>query len=76
MSKMIQIRNVPDSVHRVLKARAAMSGYSLSEYLLREITQSAQAPTDDQLWARIKKRRSVELDLPLARMVREERDSR
>ena len=37
MSTMIQIRNVPDAVHRRLKAQAALEGLSLSEYLLREV---------------------------------------
>ena len=37
MSKMIQLRGVPDALHRQLKARAAMSGLSLSDYLLREV---------------------------------------
>jgi antitoxin FitA len=44
MSKMIQLRNVPDSLHRTLKARAAMVGMSLSDYLLREIKEIAERP--------------------------------
>lgn len=42
---MIQIRNVPDDVHRKLKARAASEGMSLSDYLLREVRESAARPT-------------------------------
>jgi antitoxin FitA len=45
MSVMIQIRNVPDSLHRQLKSRAALEGMSLSDYLLREARQSAERPT-------------------------------
>ena len=75
MSKMIQIRNVPDAVHRTLKARAAMAGLSLSEYLLREITLSAAAPSDEELWARLRGRTTVKTRVPAAQMVREERES-
>lgn len=49
MSSMIQIRNVPDDLHRRLKARAALSGMSLSDYLLSEIRQVADRPTIDEL---------------------------
>ncbi len=45
MSKMIQIRNVPDGLHRRLKARAAMAGRSLSDYLLNEIRRAAERPS-------------------------------
>ena len=37
MSKMIQLRNVPDSLHRQLKARAALAGMALSDFLIREV---------------------------------------
>lgn len=37
MSKMIQVRNVPDEMHRALKARAAAEGMSLSDYIKREL---------------------------------------
>jgi plasmid stability protein len=42
---MIQLRNVPDTLHRSLKARAAMAGMSLSDYLLAEIKEIAERPT-------------------------------
>jgi hypothetical protein len=42
---MIQLRNVPDGLHRSLKARAAMAGMSLSDYLLAEIKEIAERPT-------------------------------
>jgi len=38
MSKMIQLRHVPDALHRKLKARAAKKGMSLSDYLIAELT--------------------------------------
>lgn len=53
---LIQIRNVPDDVHRTLKVRAAAQGTSLSEYVLREVTRAARSPTPDELDARIRAR--------------------
>lgn len=76
MSIMIQIRNVPDEVHRRLKARAAMSGRSLSDYLLDEITRSAERPTLAELRARLGERGAISPAEPPARAVRAERGSR
>src|SRR5260221_1999866 len=56
MAAMIQIRNVPDALHRRLKSRAALAGMSLSDYLLSEIRQVAQRPTLDELRARLERR--------------------
>lgn len=50
---LIQLRNVPDDVHRTLKMRAAAEGTSLSDYVLREVTRAARAPTPEELDARI-----------------------
>src|SRR5207245_7671649 len=52
MSKMIQIRNVPDAVHRKIKVRAAQSGMTLSDYLLDEIERLAALPTREEMLAR------------------------
>lgn len=76
MSKMIQLRNVPDVLHRVLKARAATAGMSLSEYLIAEIRRSAQCPTLEELRQRVERRQSVELPIPAAALIRAERDAR
>ena len=76
MSKMIQVRNVPDSIHRVLKARAATEGMSLSDYLLVEIRRIAERPTMRELRERIHRRGSIALDVSAAELIREERDSR
>jgi antitoxin FitA len=62
MSKMIQIRNVPDEVHRALKVRAAREGMSLSDYLLREITKVAERPTLEEFFSRVRRREPVVLD--------------
>jgi plasmid stability protein len=76
MSKMIQLRNVPETLHRTLKARAAMAGMSLSDYLLAEIREVAERPTLAELRARMHQRKPVAVQLDTARLVREERDSR
>ena len=73
---MIQIRNVPTHLHRHLKARAALAGMSLSEYLLREIQQVADRPTLDELRDRLAGRESVILDESPAASVRAEREHR
>jgi plasmid stability protein len=50
---MIQVRNVPDDVHRTLKVRAASSGLSLSDYIKRDLVDSTQRPSLEELDARI-----------------------
>jgi len=76
MSKMIQLRNVPDALHRTLKARAAMAGMSLSDYLLTEIKEVAERPTLAELRDRLHKRKSVAVELDTARLLTEERAAR
>jgi len=76
MSRMIQLRNVPDALHRTLKIRAAMAGMSLSDYLLAEIRQVAERPTLDQLRERLHRRAPVAAPLSAARTVRAEREAR
>lgn len=73
MSKMIQLRNVPDTLHRTLKARAAVAGMSLSDYLLAEIREVAERPTLTEMRARLQKRGPVAIPLDTARLVQEER---
>ena len=75
MSKMVQIRNVPEALHRKLKVRAAASGQTLSDYLLREMERLAARPTRDEMLARIHSRSRVTLKTPAAAVIREERDS-
>ena len=76
MSKMIQLRNVPDTLHRSLKSRAAMAGMSLSDYLLTEIKEIAERPTLAELRDRLRTRKAVTLSMDTARLVREEREAR
>ncbi len=73
---MIQIRNVPEALHRRLKARAALAGLSLSDMLLREIAVVAETPTVDELRARLAALTPVTGDLDSAAAVRAERDAR
>jgi antitoxin FitA len=75
MSKMIQIRHVPDDVHRKLKARAALAGMSLSEYLLAEARRSLERPTRAEILERIG-RRHVNPRVPAAEILRREHDRR
>ena len=76
MSKMIQIRNVPDDVHRKVKARAALAGMSLSEYLLREIERLIQRPSREELLARLRGLPTFEPREPIAEAVAAEREGR
>jgi plasmid stability protein len=76
MGVMIQIRNVPEALHRRLKSRAALAGLSLSDYLLGEIGRAAERPTLDELRDRLGRRAAVTLAESTADAVRAERDSR
>jgi antitoxin FitA len=76
MSTMIQIRNVPDALHRRLKSRAALAGMSLSDYLLSEIREVAARPTLEELRARLEGRSAVTPSVAPAQAVRAERDRR
>ena len=73
MPRMIQLRHVPDDLHRTLKARAALEGLSLSDYLLREVRRLAERPTLDDLRRRLSGRASVVTRVSPARAVRAER---
>jgi plasmid stability protein len=76
MPVMIQIRNVPDDLHRALKARAAQAGMSLSEYLLREARRSVERPTLAEWREQVAGLERVELDEPPEVTIRRERDGR
>jgi plasmid stability protein len=76
MSKMIQLRHVPDAVHRKLKARAAMKGMSLSDYLVREVTQLTEQPTMQEVLSEIQKLSPVEWREPVVETIRRMRESR
>jgi plasmid stability protein len=74
---MVQIRNVPPELHRKLKARAALAGQSLSDYLLRELRDIAELPRLDEALARLAAKPRRELPRGLAaKVLREGRESR
>jgi plasmid stability protein len=76
MSKMIQLRNVPDALHRKLKTRAAGEGMTLSDYLIAEVRRAASRPSLSELQERLSHRAPVEPQPRPARAIREERESR
>jgi plasmid stability protein len=73
---MIQIRNVPVDFHRRLKARAAMEGMSMSDYILREMKKSLDRPSRQEVLNRIRARPIGKLPVDVAKILREERDAR
>ena len=75
MSKMIQIRNVPDDLHRTLKVRAARAGMTLSDYLLSEIELVAEKPTMKEWLEKVSRDEPVEVDESPAEIIRRMRDA-
>jgi plasmid stability protein len=76
MPKMVQIRNVPDSLHRALRARAALAGMTLSDYLRAELERSVEQLPAAELRARLAALEPSVVREPPAKAVRRERDSR
>jgi antitoxin FitA len=76
MSKMIQLRHVPDALHRQLKARAALSGLPLSDYLIREVRKIAEQPTPEEMKERLRQREPYRGKSAPTDLLRAERDSR
>ncbi|HWG69253.1 MAG TPA: hypothetical protein VN692_07550 [Steroidobacteraceae bacterium] len=73
---MIQLRHVPDALHRQLKARAALSGLPLSDYLIREVSKIAEQPTQEEMRERLRQRDPFRGRISPTDIVRTERDSR
>ena len=73
---MIQIRDVPDDVHRTVKARAVREGMSLSDFLKRELARSASRPTMTEWLERVRQLKPIPTKRSSASMIRELRDSR
>ena len=76
MGVMVQIRNVPEPLHRRLKARAAMAGMSLSDYLLNEVRHVVERPSIEEMRVRLARRTQVDPAESSSDAVRAERDSR
>ena len=73
---MVQIRNVPPELHRRLKARAAIEGLSMSDYVLREVRKALDRPTRQEVLERLRARPARQLRRSAAEVIRAERDSR
>jgi plasmid stability protein len=76
MSKMIQLRNVSDALHRQLKARAALAGLPLSDFLIREVRKIAEQPTPDEMRRRLQEREGYSGKPSPSEALRAERDAR
>ncbi len=76
MSKMIQIRNVPDEVHRKIKARAAMAGLSMSDWVLGQCEQGLERPTRKEWLERTTKLPGPRLKVSVVDLIREDRERR
>ncbi len=76
MPKMIQLRHVPDALHRQLKARAALAGLSLSDYLMREVRKIAEQPTPEEMRERLRQRTAYHGRKSPTDVLRAERDNR
>jgi plasmid stability protein len=73
--KMLQVRNIPDDLHRSLKERAAREGTTMSELVLRELPRLAHKPSPEQVLDRIRRRTPVG-GAPAAELIGSERDRR
>jgi len=75
MPKPIQIRDVPDDVHAILRARAAAAGMSMSEYLRSELIELAAQPTIEEVLARIQTRHGGASHEAIVQVIRDMRDA-
>jgi len=76
MTRMVQIRNMPEPMHRKIKARAAEAGMTLSDYLLRELKEVAEHPTREEIVKRLAERERFQPKTSPAMVLREERKRR
>lgn len=73
---MIQIRNVPEELHRRLKARAALEGMSMSDFVMREVRRALEVPTRQEMLDRLRAKPVRRLKHSGAEIIRAERDRR
>ena len=76
MAKMIQVRNVPDRLHRELVRRARARGETLTQYIEHVLEREVERPLTEEVLRRIASRTPVELDRPVADLLREDRELR
>ena len=75
MSKMIQVRDVPEQVHRTLKARAAREGMSLSDFIKKELERTVERPTMREWLESMRQAKPISTKRSAAEIVRELRDA-
>lgn len=75
-STMVQVRNVPSELHRKLKARAAIEGLSMSEFVMRELRKALERPTRQEILERLRAQPVRRLKRSAAEIIRAERDAR
>ena len=73
---MIQVRDVPESVHSTLKSRAAREGMSLSDFIKRELERVAERPTMREWLERTQQTKPIPSRRTAAQVIRELRDER
>jgi hypothetical protein len=76
MSKMIQVRDVPDALHRELMRRARSRGETLTQYIEGVLRREVARPPAEEVFERVRARRSVDVPGPVAELIREERTLR
>jgi plasmid stability protein len=76
MPKMIQVRNVPDRLHRELMKRAKARSQTLTDYVQEILEREVARPEADEVFRRVRSRDPVELPVPAATLIRDERRER
>jgi hypothetical protein len=76
MPKMIQVRNVPDSLHRELTRRARARGETLTQYVQSVLEREVARPPAAEVFHRVREREAVEVPGPVSEVIRQERGSR
>jgi plasmid stability protein len=76
MSKMIQLRDIPDQIHSTLKARAAREGMSLPDFIKRELERTVERLGMSEWLDRTRKAKRIPMRRSAAQVVRELREAR
>jgi len=76
MSKMLQVRNIPERLHRELQRRAKARGQTLTDYVQEVLEREVARPPADEVFDRIESRRPVDLDIRVAEIIKQERTER
>jgi len=75
MTKMIQVRHVPEATHRALKAKAALANKSLSDWILEELEALAAMPTEEELLEELRSAEPFAMKSSSAKLIRKDRDA-